>query len=465
MSVTFQVHVIPVDEKQYLVFHPESFTLLCAEKPVGDILKEYEKGSDYERIAKKLKISPKDCKDITEQFYEEIIAPLKPCEVHDDHSLFLLVLMIATDCNLNCTYCYGEKGRYGQPPQLMKGETAKMLIDNLLPEYGSELRNIKFFGGEPLINFTAIKQVIDYLEEELELALRYNIVTNGTVMTDEIIEYVKKYKMDISVSLDGPQSVHDIQRVFESGKGTYVRIMKNIEKMKEAGIDFGIECTYSAHHVRQGITLRDLFEFFRELTPYVQISPVLTKDDKLRVNDEYVTQLLVEPLEELLSPHPMYNTSTMEYLATIMGKRRTQRLCDARNSVTLFPSGKVYPCYFLTEDKFFMGHVEDADFPGERFRAVRDMMINVTRECVDGIQGKWFRFIPPVFCMRDVIFRENNYELHINEKREKVYEEILNRYYALSKNPRIDVVKENINFIFGKFREVQERRENEDDNK
>jgi len=118
-----------------------------------------------------------------------------------------LILITATDCNMMCKYCYANHGNYGYPPQLMSFSTAERAID-VMERLTTVMHSISFFGGEPLLNFPLIEKTVPHIRTRHEDAI-IRINTNGTLISETVIEIIKKYKIGIVLSLDGPKVIND----------------------------------------------------------------------------------------------------------------------------------------------------------------------------------------------------------------------------------------------------------------
>ena len=135
-----------------------------------------------------------------------------------------LCLHVAHTCNLNCSYCFASQGKYQGERALMTFEVGKRAIDFLI-ENSKGRRNLEvdFFGGEPLMNWDVVKQVVAYareVEKEHNKNFRFTLTTNGLLIDDEVIEYSNKEMHNVVLSLDGRKHVHDHLRVYYAGKGS-----------------------------------------------------------------------------------------------------------------------------------------------------------------------------------------------------------------------------------------------------
>jgi uncharacterized protein len=148
-----------------------------------------------------------------------------------------LSLFVTQTCNLQCVYCYGHSGGYGSYGEIMNPEIAEKTIDWLINQSGDikDLR-INFFGGEPFINFSLMKHVVQYTskrEVEAEKKFAYYITTNATLLNDEKIAFLKDNKFTIIVSFDGPKEIQDKQRPFADGSASYESTVPKIRKLLE----------------------------------------------------------------------------------------------------------------------------------------------------------------------------------------------------------------------------------------
>ncbi|MDO8602518.1 MAG: SPASM domain-containing protein [Candidatus Omnitrophota bacterium] len=153
-----------------------------------------------------------------------------------------LTLNITDHCNLRCKYCWNQAGTYGDSlsgGSKMRRETAFKAVDLLIKESGAAPDLVvDFYGGEPLANFSLIKDVVYYCKEinkkrKKKINFRFLLATNGTLLSKEIGEFLIDNNVDIAVSLDGPQSIQDAQRPFLDGRGSFNTIMNNLRSLSK----------------------------------------------------------------------------------------------------------------------------------------------------------------------------------------------------------------------------------------
>lgn len=147
-----------------------------------------------------------------------------------------IALFVTQECNLRCIYCYGDGGSYGSGGNMTR-DTALRSVDWLIEQSEDKKKlSISFFGGEPLLNFNLMKEVVEYaLKRGKESSKEFNfcLTTNALLLDDEKITFLKEHKIIPLVSFDGPKELQDTQRPFKNGKGSYDAIMPKIRKLLE----------------------------------------------------------------------------------------------------------------------------------------------------------------------------------------------------------------------------------------
>ena len=160
-------------------------------------------------------------------------------EVFLERKMAGITLQLTQDCNLRCSYCaYTERENTRQrqhSKEKMSWKTAKKAIDFLWERsIDSPSINIGFYGGEPLLEFSLLQQIAQYcLERFSGKELSFHMTTNGTLLNDEMLVSLEKYGVIVSISLDGPKEINDLNRVFEDGSGTFDVVMKKVQRAKE----------------------------------------------------------------------------------------------------------------------------------------------------------------------------------------------------------------------------------------
>lgn len=146
-----------------------------------------------------------------------------------------IILMVVQECNLRCVYCYGNGGEYTNKG-IMSEKTAFDSVDFLINNSDDEELFITFFGGEPLLNFKLIKEVVEYCKKreiDTRKKFRYSITTNGTLINKEIEEFLKDNKFIIQISIDGEKEKHNANRYDINGIGSYETVIKKTENLRK----------------------------------------------------------------------------------------------------------------------------------------------------------------------------------------------------------------------------------------
>ena len=170
----------------------------------------------------------------TEDVYENAIENFS----HRPTVVKALCLHIAHDCNLACRYCFAEEGEYHGRRALMSFEVGKQALDFLIANSGNR-RNLEvdFFGGEPLMNWQVVKDLVKYGREQEKKHgknFRFTLTTNGVLLDDEVMEFCNREMANVVLSIDGRKEVHDFMRPFRKGKGSYDLIVPKFRKFAES---------------------------------------------------------------------------------------------------------------------------------------------------------------------------------------------------------------------------------------
>lgn len=152
-------------------------------------------------------------------------------------STSLHIFVVTSACNQKCVYCQAQSEN-NCTKGFMNKEVAKRAV-NIALQSPSEYLDFEFQGGEPLLNFEIIKFIVEYSKSISNKHINYSIVTNLTLITDEMIDFIKKHNMNVSTSLDGNELVHNSNRSYQNGKGTYKDVLNSIKKLCKKGINVG----------------------------------------------------------------------------------------------------------------------------------------------------------------------------------------------------------------------------------
>lgn len=310
------------------------------------------------------------------------------------------VLQIANDCNLNCIYCYGDGGSYGRERELMTFETAKKSIDFMVANSADvERLTVIFFGGEPLINFDVVKKTFDYcksIEESSGKKFRFSMTTNGTILTDEIYNFIKDNKISVMISMDGGKELQNKHRCYCDGKGSFEDIVKNIERFKEArGGHLTARSTVCSTDIRFKKIKDDLLAlgFTNAVTSMVDTS----EDSELFIGGDF-TERVIEQYQILCDDYvnslkegkPFPQNLFESAFKTLYFKLMKIRSCSAGNSgIAVGTNELIYPCHrFMGMPEHSMGTLDTGI--NEEIRAKYRQANIYTKE---GCKDCWARYL------------------------------------------------------------------------
>ena len=388
------IHVIQKNDR-YVAFHPESLSLFAVTEDIGKLLKFYEMNSKCLNSEEKENIN-----SILNYFSELIELDSAKDFKWINLEPRALSLLVSQDCNLRCGYCYADHGIYGsEEKKLMSYDTAKKCIDKLLSKDNSN--HISFFGGEPLLNFTLIKRIDSYVNKK-NLNVVYTMTTNGTIMNDEIKNFINEKFLNLRISLDGPKDINDGQR-FGGVKSVHDRVIETIGMLHPRSYPITIKSIVTKKSANR---LTEIVEHISSLNiDSIDIKPVIyvPPGSKFFINDEdyktYINELAnihVSNIIKLANGEKVKPISdTCFILALMITKTRWIYRCAAgRGLITITADGDVYPCEkYIGLSDFHMGNVHDDDFPGERFRRLRDMFYAVNIYNSPDCNACWARFL------------------------------------------------------------------------
>ena len=281
-----------------------------------------------------------------------------------------LCMHIAHTCNLNCSYCFASQGKYHGERALMSFEVGKRALDFLIENSGTR-RNLEvdFFGGEPLMNFEVVKQLVEYarsIEKEHGKNFRFTLTTNGVLIDDDVIDFANKEMSNVVLSLDGRKEIHDRYRVDYAGNGSWDKIVPKFQKLVEArgGKNYYMRGTFT--HANPDF-LNDIQQMLDLGFTELSMEPVvcapgepseLTAEDMPVVMDQYekLAELMLSRDKEGI-PFTFYH-----YMIDLTGGpciyKRISGCGSGTEYMAVTPTGELYPCHqFVGEEKFRLGDI------------------------------------------------------------------------------------------------------------
>lgn len=327
-------------------------------------------------------------------------------------SVKALCLHIAHDCNLKCKYCFASEGDYKSGKSLMSIEVAKKSVDYLI-QNSSDRKNIEidFFGGEPLMNFSVVKETVLYANQIAQMSNKhfyFTITTNGVLIDQEKIKFLNEHMDNVVISIDGRKEIHDAIRPNNEGRGSYDRIVPLAKELIAVrnGKSYFVRGTYTAYNkdfTKDVMHLADLG--FKEIS----IEPVVGSGKDLHFTEDDINDLLkeydnlaIQYIQRLAENRDFnfYHFNVNVFNGPCLYKRITA--CGAGGEyLAVSPDGLLYPCHqFVGEEEFVLGDV----FNGIHNLGVSDTFTENTILAKSLCQGCWAKLFCSGGCHANAYF-------------------------------------------------------------
>lgn len=366
-----------------IVLDVNSGSVHVVDDMVYDIIELYEK-NDLEQIIKKLsgKYPEEDIREaageieelkaagqlFSEDVYKDVVIDFKKRQT----VVKAMCLHIAHDCNLACKYCFAEEGEYHGRRALMSLEVGKRALDYLIEQSGNRTNlEVDFFGGEPLMNWEVVKELVRYgrqREKECNKNFRFTLTTNGVLLDDEVMEFVNKEMANVVMSLDGRKEINDRMRPFRNGKGSYDLIVPKFQKLAESR-------NQTNYYIR-GTFTRNNLDFSNDIIEYadlgfeqMSIEPVVADpNEPYALREEDIPKILEEydklALEYLRRKKEGKGFNFFHFMIDLnQGPCVYKRLSGCGSGteyLAVTPWGDLYPCHqFVGNEDFLLGNVFD----------------------------------------------------------------------------------------------------------
>ena len=292
-----------------------------------------------------------------------------------------LCLHVAHTCNLNCAYCFASQGKYHGDRALMSFEVGKRALDFLIENSGSRYNlEVDFFGGEPLMNWDVVKQLVAYArvrEKECNKNFRFTLTTNGMLIDDDVIDFCNKEMSNVVLSLDGRKEINDLTRVDYAGIGSYDRIVPKFQKLVAARNGQGYYMRGTFTHANPDFA-NDVFHMadlgFTELS----MEPVVTAPNDpaaltpadLEIVKEHYEILAKDMLRRQREGKPI---TFYHYMIDLTEGpciyKRISGCGSGTEYMAVTPWGDLYPCHqFVGEESYKLGNI----FTGVTNEALRE---------------------------------------------------------------------------------------------
>ncbi len=335
---------------------------------VKERLKNKYDSSEVEEALEECEELKKEGVLFTEDIYEKAIMDFKARKT----VVKALCLHIAHDCNLACRYCFAEEGEYHGRRALMSFEVGKKALDFLIANSGTR-RNLEvdFFGGEPLMNWQVVKDLVAYGREQEKLHnknFRFTLTTNGVLLDDEVMEFCNREMANVVLSIDGRKEVHDYMRPFRKGKGSYDLILPKFQKFAESRgqKNYYVRGTFTRHNLDFSEDVMHLADLGFE---QISIEPVVAPEsEEYALREEDLPQIFAEydrlAAEMVRRGREGNGFTFFHFMMDLTGGpcvyKRLSGCGSGTEYLAVTPWGDLYPCHqFVGQEKYLMGNVDE----------------------------------------------------------------------------------------------------------
>lgn len=372
-----------------IVLDPNSGSVHSVDEVAYDIIGMYESHTPEEitkeivdRYGEKEGVTPEDVaevlKDIenlkkegklfSEDTYQNLAIDFK----NRPTVIKAMCLHIAHDCNLACKYCFAGEGEYCGDRSLMSFEVGKQAFDFLIANSGTRKNlEVDFFGGEPLMNFEVVKQLVAYAREQEKIHnknFRFTLTTNGVLLDEEVMDFANKEMYNVVLSLDGRKETNDRMRVSRNGKGSYDLIVPKFKEMvkRRGDKEYYIRGTYT--HYNTDFT-KDILHMADLGFTKLAMEPVVASPDAPYALKEEDLPILFDQYEKLAAEMVRREKNGkgftfFHYMIDLEGgpciAKRIAGCGVGTEYVAVTPWGDLYPCHqFVGDENYLLGNVFD----------------------------------------------------------------------------------------------------------
>ena len=305
-----------------------------------------------------------------------------------------LCLHIAHTCNLNCAYCFASQGKYQGERAVMSFEVGKQALDFLVANSGSR-RNLEvdFFGGEPLMNFEVVKQLVAYarsIEKEAGKNFRFTLTTNGLLIDDDVIEFANRECSNVVLSLDGRKEVNDRMRPTRNGQSSYDIIVPKFQKLAESRNQdrYYVRGTYTHFNTDFSEDVLHLADLgFKQISVEPVVAP---PEEDYAIREEDLPKIFEEYDELAKEMVARYKTDKdfnfFHFMIDLTGgpcvAKRLSGCGSGTEYLAVTPWGDLYPCHqFVGNEDFLLGNVDDGIVKPEICREFKACNVYAKEKC------------------------------------------------------------------------------------
>lgn len=322
-----------------------------------------------------------------------------------------LSLNLAQACNMSCSYCYADEGKFGGPARLMPVDVARASVERLIVESapGAGLV-VGFMGGEPFLHRTLMREIAPYAHERAHAtgrSVRFSITTNATLLTEEDVRFLADFDFYVAISIDGPRTMNDAQRPLKGGGSAYDCVIAALDKFARLGRPRHLSARATV--MPGGGPLRPILDHLVDLGfDSVGFSPVLVSPDPRRAFtagdfDEFRDGMIAcgaATKQAILAGrrHPFSNFETALH-EIHRGSHRPYPCGAGAGYLSVKADGGLYACHRLVDDKrFAMGDVSSGSDVARRAAHLAERHVDRQEPC----RSCWARYLCGGGCYHEV---------------------------------------------------------------
>ncbi|MBR1883334.1 MAG: radical SAM protein [Clostridia bacterium] len=283
---------------------------------------------------------------------------------NNNRKIEVIYFIVSTGCNLKCKYCFEENSKFNNHYEKNMSIETALIVANRYLEYldNEEIESpqIVFYGGEPLINWRVVKKVIEYISSQ-NANIKFSIVTNGTLINDEIVNFISNYNIDVGISVDGPKLINDKNRIFRKSpeNSVYEDVIKKLELFNKKDIPYNLSITISENlidkkdEVISWIKKSNFHNIFYNLYHY---GGKCTDWENLYTN---ISEYLIDSYEKL-SQFGIIDGRIVRKIDSLLNQKFKFADCAAigANQITIKPNGDVTICHgYVKTDRYILGNI------------------------------------------------------------------------------------------------------------
>lgn len=426
MDKAAKIHKFYLNDK-YIVLDVNSGGVHVIDKIIYDILDLYEE-YDKDQIILNLKNTYNE-ETLTEA-YEEIgqlvkdgilfseESDISSLAYNQDNIVKAMCLHVAHDCNLKCNYCFASQGNFKGQRNMMDLETGKKALEFLAKNSGKR-RNLEvdFFGGEPLMNFDIVKELVAYgreLDRTYNKNFRFTITTNGLLLDEDKMDFINEHMDNVVLSLDGRKEINDNMRQTINGNGSYDIILPKFKEMveKRGDKDYFIRGTFTNKNIDFS---NDIMDYYNNGFKKVSMEPVVTPEEMdYALREEHLDGVLKE-YEKFSKEYIDIKKKDKDFYFFHYMIDLSQGPCIIKRAVgcgagseylAITPEGDLYPCHqFVGEKEFLLGNIDE----GIVNTSLRDKFKNANVYNSPECRSCWARFYCSGGCHANAHYANGNF--------------------------------------------------------